>query len=243
MRTIAIIQARMGSRRLPGKVLADLAGFSMLGRVVRRTRRARYLDDVVVATGDHPTDQPIVDECNRLDVACFRGNPLDVLDRYYQAARQFEAEAVVRITSDCPLIEPEIVERVLERFYSLEPDYGSNIIHRTYPRGLDTEAMSFEALKTAWREAQQDYERTHVTAHIYGHPERFRLCSVVNPVDFSIYRWTVDEADDLSLIRQVYQSFGGDDDFSWREALALFCAEPRLGQTNGHVRHKALVEG
>ena len=153
MNTVAIIQARMGSSRLPGKVLKDLGGETVLGRVVRRLRGSRQISNIVVATTTEATDEVIVAECDRLQVLCFRGSEQDVLDRYYQAAHANAAEAVVRVTSDCPLIDPKLVDETVEVFRDEHADYASNVSPRTYPRGLDTEVFTFDALDRAWREA------------------------------------------------------------------------------------------
>jgi spore coat polysaccharide biosynthesis protein SpsF len=243
MKVVAILQARMQSTRLPGKVLLDLAGRTMLARVVRRVRRASGIDQLVVATSVASADDPIVAECRRLGVAWFRGSEPDVLDRYYQAAAAHQAEVVVRVTADCPLIDPGETGRVIRAFVEGEPDYASNILRRTYPRGLDTEVMSAATLARAWREADQPYQRAHVTPYVYQHPESFRLLSLTGEPDRSVHRWTVDSADDLELVRAVYRRMEGEDGFSWHEVLGLLHAEPWLAELNRHVRHKQLVEG
>ena len=243
MKVVAILQARMGSTRLPGKVLLDLAGRTMLARVVRRVRRAPGIDEVVVATSVASGDDPIVEECRRLDAACFRGSEPDVLDRYYRAAAALQADVAVRITADCPLIDPGESGRVVRAFLERKPDYASNILCRTYPRGLDTEVMTAATLARAWREATEPYQRTHVTPYVYQHPERFRLLAVTGEEDLSVHRWTVDAPDDLELVRAVYLRMDGEDAFSWHDVLRLVREEPWLGELNRHVRHKQLVEG
>lgn len=240
---VAIIQARMNSSRLPGKVLQDVAGRTMLARVVRRVRRATRIDRVVVATTCGAKDDAIVDECCRLGVAWFRASATDVLSRYYYAARAFRAKTIVRITSDCPLIDPGLIDQVVGEFQAVRPDYASNCLQRTWPRGMDTEIMSSAALARAWREADLPYERTHVTPYIYMPPRRFRLHSVRGPEDHSDLRLTVDTPDDLALIRAIHASLNRDDDFTWREAVELLAAEPWLRELNKHSRQKDLVEG
>ncbi len=242
-RVVAVIQARMGSTRLPGKVLLDLSGRTMLARVARRAGRATLVDGVVIATSVAPGDDPIVDECRRLGVACFRGSEQDVLRRYHDAAAHHRADVVVRITSDCPLIDPEVTDRVIRAFFEHEPDYASNILRRTYPRGLDTEVMTRATLARAFQEATEPYQRTHVTPYIYQHPESFRLLGVTGSRDESAHRWTVDSPDDLELIRAVYERMGDDDAFSWLDVRRLVDREPWLADLNRHVRHKELVEG
>ncbi len=242
-KVVAIIQARMGSTRLPGKVLLDLHGRTMLQRVVDRTRAAKLVDEVVVATTPHESDEPIIEECRRLDVPCFLGSEEDVLDRYNRTAEAHAADVVVRITSDCPLIDPSETDRVVRAFLDSRPDYASNFLRRTYPRGLDSEAMSTATLAHAWLEARRPYERIHVTPYIYGHPETFQLLSVTGRADYSNYRWTVDTAEDLEFVRQVYRLLGARETAGWREVLSLLRANPRLAEINRNVRHKDLVEG
>lgn len=233
----------MGSTRLPGKVLEDLAGQSMLARVVNRVQRAANVDRVVVATSTSPADNPIVAESARLGVASYRGNEQDVLDRYYRTATHFGALVVVRITSDCPLIEPLIVDQVVAAFLAARPDYASNTLQRTYPRGLDTEAVSMAALARAWAEAAEPYQRIHVTPYFYQNPELFTLLSVRQVRDDSQQRWTVDTAEDLAFVRQIYERLGGGDEFHWQDVLDLLNREPRLMALNHDVRQKGLHEG
>ncbi len=243
MKVVVIIQAHMGSTRLPGKVLEDIGGQSMLARTVRRASRAALADEVVVATTTEPRDEIIVRECAALGVAVFRGSEDDVLDRYYQAARAHSAEAVVRVTSDCPLLDPEVTDQVIRVFLEGDCDYASSGLVRTYPRGLDTEAFSFAALEAAWREATEAAHRAHVTPYIYLTTGRFRLREVTCEADYSRYRWTVDMPEDLAFVRAVYDRLGRDGDFSWREVLALVEREPELVTINAHVEQKRLEEG
>jgi spore coat polysaccharide biosynthesis protein SpsF len=243
VRKVAIIQARMGSTRLAGKVLRDLGGQTVLARVVRRTRRATLLDETLVATSLLPADDAIAEECHRLAVACFRGDEDDVLDRYYHAAGSARADVVVRITADCPLIEPQLIDELLKTFAEQEADYATNALVISYPRGLDVEVFSAEALRRTWFEAKQPYERVHVTPYLYEQSGRFQVLSVSSEADYSSYRWTLDTADDLEMIRSVYEHFGNRDDFHWRDVLALMEREPALAEMNSHVQQKALREG
>jgi spore coat polysaccharide biosynthesis protein SpsF len=243
MRVVAIIQARMGSTRLPGKVLMDIAGETMLARVVNRVRRATRIDETAVATTVSGKDEPIVSECRRLGVACFRGSEEDVLDRYYQTALTHKAEAVVRITSDCPLIDPEVIDTVIEAFLTHKPDYASNCLERSYPRGLDTEVMSVEALTHAWRESKKPYQRVHVTSYIYENPELFRTISIKADADYRHQRWTVDTPEDLTFVRTIYARLGSKDTFSWRDVVKTLDLEPQLGGVNRHIRQKDLEQG
>ncbi len=243
MTTVAIIQARMGSTRLPGKVLADIEGRTMLERVVRRVRRAARVDAVVVATSTETGDDPIVAECDRLEIATFRGSETDVLDRYHQAARAVDARAVTRITADCPLIDPGLIDQVVAVFRARRPDYASNTLERTFPRGLDVEVFTIDALERAWREAKQPYERSHVTPFIHQQPGRFTLESITTRPNLGRHRWTVDTPEDLALVRALYRRLGGNDRFGWREVIELLEREPELAAANRGVRQKALEEG
>ena len=238
MKVVAIIQARMGSTRLPGKVLKDLCGETVLARVVNRTRRAMLLQEVVVATSVQPADDAIVQECGRLSVACFRGAEADVLDRYYRAAEKFSADAIVRITSDCPLIDPEVSDKTIRAFLEQHPDYASNVLERRCPRGLDTEVMTFAALESARREARDPYQREHVTPFLYQHPERFRLLSVTGDRDYSHYRWTLDTREDLEFLRAVYARRAEASDLAWQDVLRILEGEPDLAAINEHVKQK-----
>lgn len=243
MNVVAIIQARMGSTRLPGKVLQDLAGESMLARVVQRVRRARQLDQVVVATSTSPADEAIVDECRRMAVACYLGDEQDVLDRYFRAAVQHGAQLIVRITSDCPLIDPLLIDELVMAFLAAVPDYASNTLERTYPRGLDTEVFGMTALARVWEEALDPYQRIHVTPYFYQNPDLFTLLSIRQNRDDSRHRWTVDTPEDLYFVRQIYQRLGGDVAFRWQDVLDLLEREPELLAINRDVRQKALAEG
>jgi spore coat polysaccharide biosynthesis protein SpsF len=238
----AIIQARMGSTRLSGKVLAGVGDHPMLWYVIERTRAAETLDKVIVATTTEPADDIIVAFCRQHGVSCFRGSEKDVLDRYYHAARQHDVEIIVRITSDCPLIDPGIVDKTVRSFLAEQPDYASNSLVRTYPRGLDTEVMTVRALETAWREARQPYQRSHVTPYIYENPGRFRILSVTGEEDYSAYRWTVDTPEDLELVRAIYARFESKE-FFFSDVLRLMEREPELAEINRSIAQKALHEG
>lgn len=242
MKVTAIIQARMGSTRLPGKVLMDLGGESVLSRVVQRLRRAKLLDQMVVATSVAAGDDAVTAECDRLGVVCFRGSEDDVLDRYHGAAQAWRSDAVVRITADCPLIDPEVVDRTIQIFLDEGADYASNSIRETYPVGMSAEVFTSGALEKAWLEANQKCEREHVTPYFYEHPERFRISSIAAARDYSGYRLTLDTADDLLLLRGVYASFGNRDDMRWQEVVELLERHPELAALNSHVAQKSVHE-
>ena len=239
-KVVAIVQARLGSTRLPGKVLKDLAGAPVLERCLGRLKRARCLDAIVVATTTLEADKPLADWCAERGWACERGSEEDLLDRYYLAARKHRAEVVVRVTSDCPLIDPDLVDQVVGEFLARQPqvDYASTRLPQyRYPRGLDTEVMTMAALETAWREDQNPAWREHVTPYLYFHPERFRLHGVMHHQDLSRFRLTVDTPEDLELIRLIYVHFDHDR-FTWQEAVELVEAHPRWQAINAEVRQK-----
>jgi spore coat polysaccharide biosynthesis protein SpsF len=237
-RTIAIIQARTGSTRLPGKVLLPLLGEPILAHVVNRVRRATSVDATVVATTTLPDDDAIVELGLRSGWLVARGSEMDLLARYLDAARAHDAERVVRITSDCPLIDPQVVDEVVEALASAGSDYASNTLEpRTWPRGLDVEAMTMDALERTAREDHDPASREHATPFIYRHPGRFSLTRVPLPVDLSTHRWTVDTPEDYELVRRIYDALGRDD-FTWRAALETVERHPDWSDLNRHVEQK-----
>lgn len=236
-----IVQARMTSTRLPGKVLAPIAGRPMLAWQLDRLRRVRDDVAVAVATSDGPSDDPIVDLCGELGVPVVRGSEADVLDRYRVAAATLRADPVIRITSDCPLIDPAVSRAVLELFERGEADYASNTLERTFPRGLDTEVLSSETLAAAWHEASQPFEREHVTPYIYRNPSRFRLRNLRNERDEGYRRWTVDTPADLAFARAVYERLEADAvTFDANDVRELLRREPALEALNAAVEQKPL---
>ena len=232
---VAIIQARMGSSRLPGKSLAEIEGRPMLWHVIQRVKRASLVDRVVVATSTAPADDAIEKMCRENGVPCYRGSENDVLDRFYHAARAEKAGQVVRITADCPLIDPDVIDRVVRRFQRGDLDYASNAMVRTYPDGLDTEICSFFALERAWHEAIKASEREHVTPYLRS--EKFRTASVENDSTsvYQHYRWTVDEAADLEFIRAVYKAFREKESFGMQDVLQLMEKNPGLEKMNSDI--------
>jgi len=245
-RVVGIIQARVSSTRLPGKVLLDIDGESMLMRVFTRARRAKRLDELVVATSVDVDDEPIVRICEERGVPYSRGSAMDVLDRFKKAAREYRAEIVVRLTADCPVIDPDLIDQTVDAFLVSNPqaDLAVNRLpwDRTFPIGLDTEVCASSTLEIAWREADEPHQREHVMPFFYENTERFHILHVQNEKDYGQLRWTVDTADDLTFIREIYARFSGRDDFTWREVLALLEKEPELAEINAHVQHKSHLD-
>jgi spore coat polysaccharide biosynthesis protein SpsF len=233
--TVAIIQARMSSERLPGKVMAEIGGKPMLYHVVKRAERAELINLIVVATSHHHDDDVIENFCKENAVVCFRGSRNDVLDRYYQAARYLDALVIVRLTADCPLLDPGIIDKIILNYYEGDFDYVSNIIEYTYPDGLDTEVFSFDALNRAWREARLKSEREHVTPYLRNHPEIFRLVNISHTEDLSHLRWTVDEPQDMDFIRSVFAHMG-DSCFGMTDTLNLLRECPELSIKNAGIK-------
>jgi spore coat polysaccharide biosynthesis protein SpsF len=212
----------------------------MLARVVDRARRARTIDCVIVATTTKPQDDALADHARSLGVEVYRGEEDDVLDRYYRAATLHALDVVVRITSDCPLLDPGLADTVVQLL--LDPasraDYAANTIARTYPRGLDVEAVPFATLERVWRDATSAHERAHVFPYVYEHPQEFSIAGIADSVDRSAMRWTVDTPEDLSFVRGVCRLLGTRD-FSWTDVLKVLEANPALLEINAQVRQKS----
>jgi len=211
----------------------------MLVRVANRAGRSKTVSNVVIATTTQPGDDSIVNLCKAQEWPYYRGSEIDVLDRYYQAALAFRADIIVRITADCPLIEPEIIDRIVNEFLSMhrDADYVSNTLIRTFPRGLDVEVISYGALAKAWREDHDPASREHVTPYIWHQPEKFTIHNVANDRDYSHMRWTVDTPEDLEFIRRIYEHFQNDT-FSWKDALNLLEIHPEWLDINRHIQQK-----
>lgn len=243
MKIVAIIQARMGSTRLPGKVMKEVLGKSLLEYQIERVNRSQSIQSLVVATTQRETEQPIIDLCEKLAVPCFRGAEEDVLERFYEAAIHYEADAIVRLTSDCPLIDPLIIDKVVNEFRnSRRYDYVSNTIKRTYPRGFDIEILSMEALKQCHRETTNTGYREHVTPFLYKHPERFNIGQVTHSSSLQHHRLTVDTEEDLTLVRLIIEHlYNKNQSFSLEDILYLLQENPEWNLLNSHVEQKEVL--
>jgi spore coat polysaccharide biosynthesis protein SpsF len=267
-RFIAFVQARYEASRLPGKVMADIGGEPMLVRVVERAIRANTLERVVIATSTDAEDDVIENLCIERGYDLFRGSQYDVLDRFYQASITYDAEIIVRITGDCPLIDPDVIDDTVNAFtgqlenrehislISIPPqhdsdepegnglryDFAANRLpppwKRTYPMGLDTEVCTLRALERAWREADLAHQREHVMPYLYEQEGRFNILLVNHEPDYGSLRWAVDTREDLELVRRIFSFFDNRDDFSWREVLDLTQTQPDLTKINTNVRQK-----
>jgi spore coat polysaccharide biosynthesis protein SpsF len=229
---VAIIQARLSSSRLPGKILKPLLGVPMLGRQIERVSRAQRLDRIVVATSEEADDNAVEEFCRKTDVRCVRGSLNDVLDRYHKAASAVEADIIVRLTGDCPLSDPEIIDSLIDKYSEGGFDYVSNTLQPTYPDGLDAEVFSRAALEDAFHQSSLPSEREHVTPYIKN-SHTFSKFNQENNVDLSSLRWTVDEPADFVLINKVYTSLYPDiPDFTTSDILQLLEANPAWGNLN-----------
>lgn len=245
-KVVAIIQARMGSSRLPGKVLKDIVGKPMLAWVIERVKLAKEIDEIVVATTTDQTDNAIVDYCYATGIHFFRGDVFDVLDRFYQAAQFFKADIIVRLTADCPLLDPGLIDAVVAELQTKELDFATNRLpppwKRTFPMGLDVEVCQFSALERAWKEASNSFEREHVMPYLYDVEGRFKISVLHADGEYGGQRWTVDTPEDLTVVRRVYEYFKDKKTFGWKDVLEYFLRHPELAKINGAVPQKTLTD-
>jgi spore coat polysaccharide biosynthesis protein SpsF len=239
--TLAILQARVSSSRLPRKVLKPILGRPMLLHQLDRVRRARSLDAIVVATSTDPGDDAIEELCAIAGIGCFRGSLNDVLDRFYHAALPYRPEHVVRLTGDCPLADPDLIDRVVSVCLDEGLDYSG--AEPSFPDGLDVEVMRFAVLEEAWEEATRPSDREHVTQFINRQRDRYRVRGVANDVDLSHLRWTVDEPEDFELVTQIYEAlYPANPAFATQDILDLLARRPELATLNkGIVRNEGLA--
>ncbi|MGI9218312.1 MAG: cytidylyltransferase domain-containing protein [Hydrogenophaga sp.] len=243
MKTVIVVQARMTSTRLPGKVLLPLAGEPMLVRLLERLRRVQRAQGIVIATTTNVADDPIAALCAQQGVPCHRGSEHDVLSRYAEATRLHGADTVVRITSDCPLIDPALIDQVIAVYEEGDSDYVSNMLPPTWPYGMAVEVFSAAALAQAHVEATQPAEREHVTPFLYWHPERYRLRNVASPVDLSQHRWTVDTPEDYELVRRLFEHLmPTHPNFTQADVLALLEQHPDWIALNQHIQQKPATQ-
>ncbi len=243
----------MSSSRLPGKVMELIEDRPMLQHIIERLRAVDDLDDVIVATSTELEDEIIQEFCRKKNITCFAGSRDDVLDRFYNAATINNANCIVRITADCPLIESSLISKLLNLFFEGNYEYasiaaGAGSIHLDdgcYPNGLDAECFSYSALSTAWKEARSKDDREHVTSFLWRQPNRFRVGSLRSSEDYSLQRWTVDHQEDLSFVRQVFAALGPNGEhFGMDDVLALLKEQPELNKINakwiGHEGYESL---
>ena len=240
---LGILQARVSSTRLPGKVLLPILGKPMLRHQAERILKCKLLDKFILATSNDGQDDAILDICRDLQIPCYRGSLTDVLDRFYQAARGYAPDHVVRLTGDCPLIDPTIVDQLIATYLSEPTDYMSNCVEPTFPDGLDVEAFRFHCLEEAWREARQPSQREHVTLFINRQPERYRVRHFKGKIDLSHLRWTVDESSDFEFAKRVYEElYPTNIAFGMNDVLELLERCPELQTINANIaRNEGLV--
>lgn len=234
MKIIALVQARMGSTRFPRKVMQPIAGIPMIEFLLARLARSRQINQIVLATSDSPNNGPLVEHVQRLGYPVFQGSEHDVLDRFYRAACLHKPDAIVRVTGDCPLIDPVLVDATCKLFRSAKVDYASNISPRNFPDGLDAEVFSFAALERACREAKSKSEREHVTLYL-RESGLFKVASLEHSENLAAERWTVDEPADFEVLANIVEHFKPRRDFGWLEILALKRAHPELFAANRHL--------
>jgi len=231
-----IIQARMTSTRLPGKVLLPLCGKTVLEVMLDRLQS--FKDDIIIATTNDGSEKPIVDLCKKLGVKYYRGDTDNVLERYHDSAVAFGAkvgDTIVRLTSDCPLIDGQLVKEIISFYHDNSFEYVSNCVHRTYPRGLDVEVFSFQSLKDAMQNATENSEKEHVTPYIKEH---VKVGDFVDCHDHSKYRLTLDEEDDYCAIQEIYKKLDYDVDFSYTKLIDLLEKNPYVYEINAHIEQK-----
>jgi spore coat polysaccharide biosynthesis protein SpsF len=242
MKTVVIVQARMTSTRLPGKVLKTVLGKPLLEYQMERLRRIKAVGEIVIATTTNDTDQPIVDFCNRLSVSYFRGSEEDVLARYHGAAEKYNADVVVRITADCPVIDPAVCEAVITYFSKNKNQYDYVRLEQ-YPRGLDAEVFTFKVLDECFREATEQPDREHVTPFIYRHPKRYRVKHMICDEDYSHHRWTVDTPEDFELVKRIIEElYSINKMFDYVDILNVLKKNPEWYYINEEVRQKQYGE-
>lgn len=234
---LAILQARMSSSRLPGKVMKPVLGRPMIERQIERLLRCKRVDQLIVAASNHPEDNALETLCKKIGIFCFRGDLDNVLDRFYQAAKPFKPDHIVRLTGDCPLADPALIDELVDFYLERQCDYASNCEEPTLPDGLDAEIFSFAVLEETWKEAILPSQLEHVTPFIREHRERYRIENYKYSRDLSNLRWTVDEFEDLEFVRRVYEKlYHLNPEFRTEDVVALLDREPELLKINKHFK-------
>lgn len=245
-KVIAILQARMSSSRLPGKVLKLIVNKPMLVLQIERIKMAKNLDQFVVATSDDPSDDAIEQLCQQLKVECFRGSLPDVLDRFYQATKIYQGQHIVRLTGDCPLSDASIIDQAIVQHLASKADYTTNSIlpddpsnKITYPDGLDVEVITMNCLTQLWKNTRASKYREHVTSYIRSHTDKYNISYLHHPTNLSKYRWTVDEAEDFVLVEKIFQAlYVNKPNFSYIDVVSFIETHPELTKINNHLQHK-----
>ena len=241
VKVVAIVQARMGSTRLPDKVMRPIGGVPMIEILLARLSRAKEVDEVVIATSTDDRNRPLVEHVRKLGFSCVQGSENDVLDRYIQALREHQADVIVRITGDCPLIDPDLVDHCVRQFHARQVDYLSNVDPPTYPDGLDIEVFTRKALDKAGRETADPFDREHVTPYLRN-SEKFKTVNLENSEDLSALRWTVDEPEDLEIVRKIFAHFVPEINFSWKKVWEIQKAQPEMFRSNRNIPRNEGVE-
>ena len=242
--TTAIVQARMNSSRLPGKVMRSILGQPMLKLQLNRIRQANNLDLLVVATTTQTQDESIARLARKLNILVFRGSQDNVLDRYYQAVQTYQAGTIIRLTADCPLIDPQIIDQAITIFRSKKYDFVTNTLVDTFPRGMDVEVFSSQTLQSIWRQATSPYDREHVTTYVLSHPDKFHIYNLKATAELKRpnLRLTVDEEPDFVLVKNIYKAlYRSDPSFSLRDIIKFLDKHPQLKQLNQDIRQKPIL--
>ena len=239
----AIIQARMSSSRLPGKVMMEFSGNSLLGHIIERISYSKHLSRIVVATTDNPREVPLIDWLEKWGIDYFRGSESNVLNRYFEAAKYFNAKHIARITSDDPFKDPVIIDQVADLYFNESLDFAYNNNPPSYAEGLDAEIFSFNALSIAESEANDSFAREHVTQHFYRNPIKFRQMNLVSPMDYSHLRWTLDTDEDLSMVKMVYENlYKPGQIFLANNILQLINEKPEIALINQSVKRSDMYK-
>lgn len=240
----AIIQARCGSTRFPNKVFVDIDGSPLLWHVVNRLKYARMVDDIIVATTVNSKDDKIEEWCQNENIKCFRGNEDDVLNRYYCASVAFPSDIIVRVTADDPFKEPGVIDQVIKKLIEEKLDFVTNNFPPSFPEGLDCEVFRFRVLELMEKSTQDSFEREHVTQYVYHNPDKFKIGNVVSETLLSFYRWTIDNQEDLEMVKAIYEKRfpGSTEILLMKEILEILRQNPEIAQINSKVKRSAMYQ-